>query len=118
MSPVCKILDAKDNLALAKVTVEAGGKTRTFRAKELKENQGIMEIVIESAPRRQKIQVTAKDAAGNTLEHPVTLRVLVTPDLMVLYYMNKPLFFLSLTGTLLLILWCVFLWIRHKRKRR
>ncbi|MEF2877294.1 MAG: carboxypeptidase-like regulatory domain-containing protein [Blautia sp.] len=101
-------VDAKDNLALDEVSVDIDGNTTVYQAEELKETDGVIDVVIGSANDFQEIQVTASDAAGNVLGQkqvngkgePVALSVLVTPNVMVQYYMNKPLFFGSIIGVL------------------
>ena len=94
-------VDAKDNLALNEVIVSINGKRQIYNAEELAELDGIVNTVITSANNFQKIEVSAYDKAGNALgqkqiegkSQPVTLSILVTPSLMVQYYMNKSLLF-------------------------
>ena len=93
-------IDAKDNLALNEVIVSINGKSEIYKAEELKEKNGIIQVKIPSAYHFQKIEVTASDAADNILGQmqvkgrgrPVALSVLVTPNIAVQYYMNKPFF--------------------------
>ena len=93
-------IDAKDNLALNEVIVSINGKNEIYKAEELKEKNGIIQVKIPSAYHFQKIEVTASDAADNILGQmqvkgrgrPVALSVLVTPNIAVQYYMNKPFF--------------------------
>ena len=80
--------------------------------------------MIASANNFQEIEVTASDAAGNVLGQkevndkgqPVTLSVLVTPNIVVQYYMNKPLFFGSIIGVLVIAGVIIFLVVRKSRK--
>lgn len=117
-------VDAKDNLALDEVTVSVDGESQTYKAEELAEIEGIIDVVIASANNFQEIEVTASDAAGNALGQkevndkgqPVTLSVLVTPNIMVQYYTNKPFFFGSTIGVLAIAGGIIFLVVRKRRK--
>ena len=117
-------VDAKDNLALDEVIVTVDGESQTYKAEELAEIDGIIDVVIASANNFQEIEVTASDAAGNVLGQkevndkgqPVTLSVLVTPNIVVQYYMNKPLFFGSIIGVLVIAGVIIFLVVRKSRK--
>ena len=117
------LVDAKDNLALNEVTVSVNGKSQSYKAEELAELGGVVNTVITSANNFQKIEVTAYDKAGNVLGQkqingegrPVTIRILVTPNALVQYYMNKPLFFGSIMGAAVIAGMIIFL-IERKRK--
>lgn len=63
------LLDVQDNIALETVTVYLNDKEYgTYTADELGEYEdGIIPIQIKQAMTRQKIQVTARDLAGNTV---------------------------------------------------
>lgn len=101
-------IDVKDNLALEQVSVSVGNDTQIYNAKRLRETNGIIKMKISSADEWQEISVTARDAAGNILGQtepgdggvPVRMKVLITPNFIVQYYMNKPVFY----GTLFLSL--------------
>ena len=119
-------IDAKDNLALDKVTVSIGGKRKIYKEEELKKNNGIIDVAIASSYNFQKIEVTAADAAGNLLgqkqvngqEQSVTLKVLVTPNIMIQYYMNKPLFYGSVIIVAVISGWSIFSLIRKRERRK
>ena len=97
-------VDAKDNLFLKEVTVSIDGEKKTYRDEELRDLNGVIKTQINSANKWQDLEITAQDAAGNVLGQkkagdkvqPMVLAVLVTPNVIVQYYMNKPLFFGSL----------------------
>ena len=97
-------VDAKDNLALNEVTITIDGKKRIYKAKELAKTQGIIDVVIAGANNFREIKITASDAAGNVLGQkqvngkgqPAVLSILVTPNILVQYYMNKPFFYGSI----------------------
>lgn len=99
-------IDAKDNLYLKKVFISVDGETRVYEEKELRETEGVISISVAGANHWQKIEIRAEDAAGNCLgeneenkkAENLQIEILVTPDILVQYYMNKPLFFASLLG--------------------
>ena len=111
-------VDAKDNLALSRVTIRIGdAKPQVYEEKELRETDGIIRTEIPSANSWQDIEVTAEDAAGNQLGQtevgseavPVMMAVLVTPNILIQYYMNKPIFYGSIILLLLIIAAAVIL---------
>lgn len=118
-------VDAKDNLALSRVTVRIGDDTQVYEAEELRETDGIIRTEIPSANSWQDIEVTAEDAAGNQLGQtevgseavPVMMAVLVTPNILIQYYMNKPVFYGSIVIVLLIIAAAVIL-VRRRLKDR
>lgn len=121
-------VDAKDNLALAGVTVTINGKEEIYRRKELKETDGRIDIIIASSNNFQKIEVTAFDAAGNVLGKKqtndkgksVALKVLVTSNAMVHYYTNKSFFYAANIGIIMIFSQIIFfiVWKTRKQKNR
>ena len=118
------MLDVKDNLALDTVSITVGdGEPEIIRAEELREADGIISRPISSSDRYQTVRITAADAAGNVLgqEAPgdegvdIILSVLVTSNIMIQFFMNKPLFYGTIIGLLALL---VLILILIKRKRR
>lgn len=115
-------IDAKDNIALERVSVTIGNRRRTYEAKELRESEGIIETEIFGAANWQKVEITAEDAAGNQLgqkkpggkAEPVVMTVLVTPSVMIQYFMNKPVFY----GSLILLIFLAAAVILMKRRSR
>ena len=118
------MLDVKDNLALDTVSITVGdGEPEIIRAEELREADGIISRPISSSDRYQTVRITAADAAGNVLgqEAPgdegvdIILSVLITSNIMIQFFMNKPLFYGTIIGLLALLVLIVIL---IKRKRR
>lgn len=123
-------IDAKDNLMLSEVTVDANGEKTTYEARELAENDGVISVDLKQSNQWQTIKVTAKDAAGNILgseeertENGVVLTsdglmvtVLITPNIMVQYYMNKPLFFGSIAVVVVIIAIIVVILVRRRKQ--
>ena len=99
------------------------GEPEIIRAEELREADGIISRPISSSDRYQTVRITAADAAGNVLgqEAPgdegvdIILSVLVTSNIMIQFFMNKPLFYGTIIGLLALLVLIVIL---IKRKRR
>lgn len=116
-------VDAKDNLALNEVMISVDGKSKTYRAGELKKTDGIIDIRIVRANNFQEIEVTASDAAGNVLGQkqidgkgePVTLSVLVTPNVIVQYYMKGSFLFGVIIMATAMAGAAVFLTVRKKK---
>ena len=111
------IVDAKDNLALTKVSISIDGEKTVYDGEELLKDNGVIETAVASANRWQNIEITAEDAAGNVLGQskealegePVVLRALVTPNIVIQYYMNKPLFYGSIAAIVIIAGLFIFL---------
>lgn len=118
-------VDAKDNLALTKVAISIDGTETVYEGEELQKDNGVIEAAIASANRWQSIEITAEDAAGNVLGQseqklegePVVLRILVTPNIVIQYYMNKPLFYGSIAAVVVMLGLIVFLVWRKKQQK-
>lgn len=119
------IVDAKDNLALTKVSISIDGEKTVYDGEELLKDNGVIETAVASANRWQNIEITAEDAAGNVLGQskealegePVVLRVLVTPNIVIQYYMNKPLFYGSIAAIVIMAGLIIFLVAKKKKDR-
>lgn len=109
-------IDVKDNLYLKSLRVEIQEEGVTepsvyeFTEEELENGYGVVTQAVRSAGNWQNVKAVAVDAAGNTSESEM-FRVLVTSDLWIQFYRNKPLFFGSMLIFLLilaLIAYCSF----------
>lgn len=116
-------VDAKDNLALHEVVVSVDGTDTIYETDILAESNGVIDMPIASANNFQQIEVTASDKAGNIQkmisngdEQKESLSVLVTPNIMVQYYMNKPLFYGSIIGIVAVAGLIIFLVVWKRRK--
>ena len=116
-------VDAKDNLALNEVVVSVDGTDTIYETDILAESNGVIDMPIASANNFQQIEVTASDKAGNIQkmisngdEQKESLSVLVTPNIMVQYYMNKPLFYGSIIGIVAVAGLTIFLVVWKRRK--
>ena len=107
------MLDVKDNLALDTLSVTVDEKEpKVFTQEELESAGGIVKIFVPGSGRRQRITITAADKAGNVLGQqepvgegvPMELSVLVTPNVLIQFFMNKPLFWGTAAGVLALLL--------------
>ena len=100
---VTMAIDAKDNVCLQNVVVYLDNIcVKTFTDEELSESNGITEFEILSADNWQEIRVTGMDAAGNEVAVD-GISVLITTNLWIQLYQNKPLFvaFTAVAGIVL-----------------
>lgn len=101
-------IDAKDNIYLKSLRVEiqedgvSEPSVYEFTEEELEKGYGVVTQAIKSAGNWQTLKAIAEDAAGNKGESEM-FRVLVTSNLWIQFYMNKPLFFGSILLFLLLL---------------
>lgn len=109
-------LDIQDNLRLREVSVLLNGQRTVYSASELKENEGRIVLQIQGANYWQELMVTARDAAGNTAGTK-SLRLLITPNLMVQFFMNKPVLYTT-AGILLSLETAGLLLLRARLRRR
>ena len=80
-------VDAQDNLCLEEVSVFLNGKETVYTKEELPDT-GRITLLAGNADYWQELRVTARDGAGN-LGRTETVRFLMTPDVMVLFLLNK-----------------------------
>ncbi len=109
-------LDIEDNVRLKEVKVTIDGQETTYSAADVEKGDGKLIVTAGSANHWQTMSVTAYDAAGNekTTEE---IRFLITSNLLVQFYMNKPLFYGVCAGVLVLgggLIWFVI----AKRKKK
>lgn len=62
------LLDVQDNLGMRELQVGQAGSVRVYTAEELRENDGRMELTLNSADDWQELTVQAVDLAGNQAE--------------------------------------------------
>ena len=99
-------IDIEDNVRLSSVTVTIDGVETVYDAAQIHEMDGKLVLNIGSANHWQDVVVEVTDAAGNT-EISEEMRVLVTANIFVQFFMNKPVFYGTLGGTAFLaaLLW-------------
>ena len=99
-------IDIEDNVRLSSVTVTIDGVETVYDAAQIQKMDGKLVLNIGSANHWQDVVVEVTDAAGNT-EISEEMRVLVTANIFVQFFMNKPVFYGTLGGTALLaaLLW-------------
>lgn len=108
-------LDIEDNVRLASVAVTIDGVETAYDSAQIQEADGKFVMNIGSANHWQEIEVAVTDAAGNE-EISEEMRVLVTANIFVQYFMNKPLFYGSL-GTLAAIAALLWWFLVGKKKK-
>ncbi|MBS6194851.1 MAG: Ig-like domain repeat protein [Clostridiales bacterium] len=124
-------LNVKDNIALAYVELYLDGKlAHTYTGDELNAEDGAIYIDLDSKNSYQKVKLVAYDVAGNAMEDAYVsdmegeektvfaeFDVLVTANALVQFYMNKPLFYGSIIGAVVLIAVIIILVKRRKDEK-
>lgn len=101
-------IDVKDNIQLESVRIEsqADGENTPliseYTKEELKECYGIIQKSISSSNQWQTIKISAVDSAGN-VTHADEIRILITSNIWVQFYMNKTLFLGTVAGIVTLL---------------
>ena len=113
-------MSAQDNLSLKSVVVELdGAKYAEWSGDELKafiESGADMTFDVSGdSTSAHTIKVTAVDEAGNEQVEEIS-DFYVTTNLWVRYYTNKPLFYSSIGGTVLLLGIIIFIIVKKKKK--
>ena len=90
-------LDIEDNIRLSQMVVKIDGRKTVYNAAQIQESDGKFVMTIGSADYWQKIEVIVTDAAGNE-KSSEEMRVLVSANIFLQYFMNKPIFYGSLGG--------------------
>lgn len=109
-------VDVQDNLALAKVTVIYDGNTKVYDQQELQLLDGKLTFDAESKNDWQRLQIFAEDCAGNEISSEEIV-FLVTPDVLVQFYNNKPLFYGGL-AVVLVSGGCMSLYVFRKCRKK
>ncbi len=102
-------LDIQDNVLLKEVKVVLDGKETTYSAADVEKADGKLVVKAGSANHWQDMEVTAYDAAGNE-QTTESIRFLITSNILVQFYMNKPFFYGVCAGALVLgggLIWFV-----------
>lgn len=92
-------IDVEDNIRLTEVKVAINEEETVYSAAQVQELDGKLTMKLGSANYWQEMSVQVFDAAGNEQETE-TIKFLITPNLFIQFFMNKPLFF----GTVAVIL--------------
>lgn len=90
-------IDVQDNIRMAEVRINVNGMEQVYTAAQIAEANGKLVFTIDSANNWQSMKITAYDAAGNvqTIEE---IQFLITSNIFVQFFMNKPLFFGTIAG--------------------
>lgn len=110
-------VNVDDNMCLSKVVIEINGEVyATYEGEELSAFKGAIPVTLEGMSGYQNVKVTAYDAAGNTPTEVTVDRIAVSANRLVLFYLNKPLFYGTLIG-ILAVLAIIFFIIAKRRKK-
>lgn len=116
-------VDAKDNIQLESVKIEAwtegekDPRIYEFTGSQLQKDYGVIKKKIASADQWQILKISAIDRAGNTGETK-ELRILITRNLWIQFYRNKPLFYGAMAGIFIIISITANRWKRRIRKKK
>ncbi|MBQ8856865.1 MAG: hypothetical protein IJ024_01835 [Lachnospiraceae bacterium] len=94
-------VNLEDNISVAQALVTINGVEMIYDAAQLHESEGRLLLKINSENQWQDIRVVATDAAGN-ITSSEEIKVLVTANVLVQFFMNKPLFY-SVFGVSILV---------------
>lgn len=111
------MLDVQDNICLSEVEVNVDGKKSTFSASQVDRLEGKIVFTADSAPRWQTLKVTAYDAAGNE-KSSEEIRFLITSNIFVQFFMNKGLFYGTVTALAFFLtgIWQLAVLFRKKKR--
>lgn len=92
-------LDVEDNIRVSNVEVILNGEVITYTNAQIAQMNGKMTFSIGSANQWQTLKAVVYDAAGNVAEIK-EISFLITPNVFIQFYMNKPLFYGSIAFVL------------------
>lgn len=111
-------IDVQDHIRLEKAAVNLNGQKTVYSASELNRTDGRITLEVRGENYWQKLSVTAVDAAGN-MAQTEEIRFLVTPDVIVQFFMNRPVFYGTAAGLLVLetaVIWYLCARVRRRKK--
>lgn len=118
-------IDSQDNIALKEVGVylnDKGDSAFTWNPdlpveeqEDFEVNDGMIRYAMKSASHWQNLRVVSEDKAGNRKESD-TIRCLLTPNVLVQFINNRPLFFGTLGFAALAALLIYFILAKRKKK--
>ena len=121
-------VDVRDSAPLTLVSVIVNGQKTDYDASTLLNNDGKINFVIDAANSMQTLSVIARDAAGNECRFPLDnkdyadnleeIRFLITANILVQFFMNRPLFIGSLIGLIVIIAGIVFFIVAGRKKKK
>lgn len=110
------MINFDDNTAVESLTLYINDEAvAEYDAEALKSANGVIQYVAKASNRWQQFKVVSVDVAGNVSDE-TTLRYLLTSNLLVQYYNNKPLFYGSLAILAVAIVFVILLVKRRKSK--
>ena len=110
------VVNYDDNVAMAGLTLYVNDEVvAEYDAEELAGMNGSVQYTAQASNRWQSFKAVSSDMAGNTSEE-TAVRYLLTDNLLIQYYNNKPVFFGSLGG-LAAVTVIVVLLVKRKKKQ-
>lgn len=110
------VVNYDDNIGMAGMTLYVNDeKVAEYTGDELREAAGSIQYTAKAANQWQNFKVVSTDLAGNTSED-ITVRYLLTDNLLVQYFNNKPIFYGSLAILAALIV-LIVLFVKRKKQQ-
>lgn len=110
------VVNYDDNIGMAGMTLYVNDeKVAEYDGEDLQNAAGSIQYTAKSANRWQSFKVVSTDLAGNTSEES-TVRYLLTDNLLVQYFNNKPIFYGSLAILAALIV-LIIVFIKRKKQQ-
>ena len=110
------LLNVQDNLSMVQMTVILDGKTTVYDMETLNALKGKVSLTAKAKNSWQTLDVYAEDQAGNQTEIK-EITFLITPNLWIQFYNNKPLFYGSMITAALITVSAAGCLVYSKRKR-
>lgn len=110
-------IDAVDNIYLESVAVYLNDELAvSFDEDTLAEYHGQVSYEVKESGAVQSVYIIARDAAGNEIQTDL-IRFLISSNLLIRWFYNRPLFFGSIAGVLAVTGGVIFLIFRKRKKK-
>lgn len=110
-------IDAVDNIYLESVEIYLNEElAASFDEDTLAEYHGQVSYEVQEAGSVQTLYILARDAAGNEMQTDL-IRFLISSNVLIRWFYNRPLFFGSIVGVLAVAGGCFFLVFKRRKKK-
>lgn len=110
-------IDAVDNIYLESVEIYLNEElAASFDEDTLAEYHGQVSYEVQEAGSVQTLYIIARDAAGNEMQTDL-IRFLISSNVLIRWFYNRPLFFGSIAGVLAVAGGCFFLVFKRRKKK-
>ena len=112
------VVNYDDNVGMDSLTLSVNGEVvAQYDAHALQQAGGSVQYQAKAANHWQELKVVSVDVAGNASDE-TTVRYLLTGNLLVQYYNNKPIFYGSLIVLAAVVIFIVLLFKRKKEREK